>query len=169
VTQSGGTIAVESEVGRGTAVHVLLRREPAPAEAEPDAPTAAAPARGHETILLVEDQAEVRAVSRAALTRHGYRVLEASYGEEALAIALRDDAAIDLMLTDVVMPGMSGRELATRVLAHRPGLRVLFASGYAEDVIAHHGVLESGVAFIQKPFAADGLLRRVRALLDDAG
>jgi CheY-like chemotaxis protein len=122
---------------------------------------------GNETILLVEDQSEVRAVARAALTRHGYTVLEASQGEEALQIEQDHHERIHLLLTDVVMPAMSGRELAQRLLQRRPDVRVLYTSGYTDDAIVHRGVIESGVAFIQKPFTPTALLRKVREVLDE--
>ncbi len=116
--------------------------------------------------MLVEDQPEVRWVARAVLTRHGYTVLEASQGEEALRIAQDHHAQIHLLLTDVVMPAMGGRELARRLLQRRPDVRVLYTSGYADTGIVHHGEVESGVAFIQKPFTPDGLLHKVREVLD---
>ena len=124
---------------------------------------------GCETILLVEDQPEVRAVASAALSRHGYTVLEASQGEEALRIAQEDDRHIDLLLTDVVMPNMSGCELARRLTDRRPDMRVLFASGYTDEAIVRHGAIEPGVAFIQKPFTPASLLRKVREVLDASG
>jgi two-component system cell cycle sensor histidine kinase/response regulator CckA len=166
VTQSGGSVSVESELGRGTTFEVLLPRSFQPTERRAPAPPRLAWPGGTETILLVEDQDEVRAVTRAVLSRHGYTVLEASGGEGALQIALDHDVSIDLLLTDVIMPGMSGGDLARRILADRPRLGVLFASGYTDDAIMHHGVLDSGVFFIQKPFTPESLLRKAREVLD---
>jgi PAS domain S-box-containing protein len=166
VKQSGGSIVVNSEPELGTTFKIFLPR------AEPVAPVAGAPPQtsrapgGIETILLVEDQPEVRGVAHAALTRQGYTVLEASHGEEALQIARHNDEEIHLLLTDVVMPGMSGPELAERVLQRHPRIRVLYTSGYTDNAIVHHGVIESGVAFIQKPFTPASLLDKVRAVLD---
>jgi PAS domain S-box-containing protein len=169
VTQSGGSVSVESELGRGTTFEVVLPRSFQPADRRAAAPPRLAWPGGTETILLVEDQDEVRAVTRAVLSRHGYTVLEANGGEGALQIALDHDVSIDLLLTDVIMPGMSGGDLARRILADRPRLPVLFASGYTDDAIMHHGVLESGVFFIQKPFTPESLLRKAREVLDATG
>ncbi|HEX9365174.1 MAG TPA: response regulator, partial [Vicinamibacterales bacterium] len=124
------------------------------------------PVGGTETILLVEDQPEVRAVIRNALARYGYVVLDAAGGPEALAMLEKFDGEVHLLLTDVVMPGMSGRALADWLLVSRPSLRVLYTSGYTDDTIVHHGVLEAGIAFIQKPFTPSVLLKRVRDILD---
>jgi PAS domain S-box-containing protein len=166
VKQSGGSIWLYSEEGQGTTFKIYLPR----AERTNDEPLAAPLVRGvpvgNETILLVEDQAEVRSVARAALTRQGYTVIEATRGDEALDIVLHDPAPIDLLLTDVVMPGMNGRALASLIVAQRPAIRVIYTSGYTEHAIVDHGVLEMGVAFIQKPFSPEGLLRKVREVLD---
>jgi DNA-binding response OmpR family regulator len=121
---------------------------------------------GTESILLVEDEESVRELIAEALRAQGYNVLVAGNGQEALALAAPANCHIDLMITDVVMPGMSGRELATRLAQSRPGLRVLFLSGYTEDAIVHHGVLDPGTAFLQKPFSLDALACRVREALD---
>jgi PAS domain S-box-containing protein len=164
VEQSGGHIAVTSEPGRGTTFKVYLRRtDRAVVPSVVPAPFAR---RGSETILLVEDDPQVRAVARAILKRAGYRVLEAANGGEALLMAQDPSAAIHLMLTDVVMPRMSGRELAEALSAQRPGMKVVFMSGYTDDAIVHHGVLEGGVAFLHKPFTPDALLRKMREMLD---
>jgi two-component system cell cycle sensor histidine kinase/response regulator CckA len=165
VTQSGGSVSVESELGRGTTFEVLLPRSFQPAEHRAAAPPTSAWPGGTETILLVEDQDEVRAVTRAVLSRHGYTVLEANGGDGALQIARDPDVSIDLLLADVIMPGMSGGDLARRILAERPRLCVLFASGYTDDAIVHHG-LDSDVFFIQKPFTPESLLRKTREVLD---
>jgi len=119
-------------------------------------------------VLLAEDEAPVRAVARQVLERHGYTVLEAPSGEAALDVARRYSGAIHLLLTDVVMPGMSGHDLAKRLAALRPEVRVVYMSGYTDDAITRHGVLEPGLAFVQKPFTPDAIARKVREVLDAA-
>jgi two-component system cell cycle sensor histidine kinase/response regulator CckA len=166
VKQSGGSIFVYSEPGRGTTFKIVLPSADVAAEVALVQPHTVRALDGHETILLVEDQPEVRAVARVALTRHGYTVLEASQGDEALRIERDHHERIHLLLTDVVMPAMGGRELAQRLLQRRPDIRVLYTSGYTDDAIVHHGVIESGVAFIQKPFTPTSLLHKVREVLD---
>jgi two-component system cell cycle sensor histidine kinase/response regulator CckA len=166
VQQSGGNIWVYSEPGKGSTFKVYLPR----VDAEVDAPkpqTAPKTLRGTETILVVEDEEQVRAVVLSILRRHGYRVLPAQHAGEALALCERHDGAIDLMLTDVVMPQMSGPELAKRVRVARPEMRVLCMSGYTDDSIVRHGVLETGVAFLQKPITPASLARKVREVLDE--
>jgi DNA-binding response OmpR family regulator len=117
-------------------------------------------------VLVAEDEAAVRGVARQALSRHGYTVLEAPSAEAALDVASRHSGKIDLLLTDVVMPGMSGRDLARRLADARPGLRVIYMSGYTEDTITRHGILEPGLVYVQKPFSPEALARRVREVLD---
>jgi two-component system, cell cycle sensor histidine kinase and response regulator CckA len=124
------------------------------------------PATGSETILLVEDQAPLREITRELLLEHGYRVLDAAGPDEAVEIAGRETDTIHLLLTDVVMPRMNGRALASALVATRPTLRVLYMSGYTADIIAHSGVLASDIALLHKPFTTLGLLGSVRAALD---
>jgi hypothetical protein len=165
VQQSGGTVWVYSEPGRGTTFKVYLPRVEGPAESIlPTAPPATL--RGSETVLLVEDDDQVRAVAGGILRRHGYRVIEAHEGGEALRLAGEHAGTIRLLLTDVVMPGMSGTELARQLAQKCPAMRVLFMSGYTDDSIVRHGVLEASMAFLQKPFTPEVLTRRVREVLD---
>ena len=121
---------------------------------------------GTETILVVEDEATVRGFTRTVLERQGYRVLDAEEGMEALRIASEFPDSIELMITDVVMPRMSGRELAERITALIPDLKVIFLSGYAEDAVAHHGVLDDNINFLAKPYNRDDLLTLIREVLD---
>ncbi len=167
VKQSGGFIWVYSEVGHGTTFKLYLPRVQELAErASQPAQTPARAARGTETVLVVEDEAPVRSVARQVLERHGYTVLEAPSAEAALDIATRYSGAIHLLLTDVVMPGLNGRELATRLADLRPDARVIFMSGYTDDAVTRHGVLEPGSAYVQKPFTPDAIARKVREVLD---
>jgi two-component system cell cycle sensor histidine kinase/response regulator CckA len=169
VKQSGGSIYVYSEPEQGTTFKIFLPCADHMADEVQVGSSALRVLGGSETILLVEDQPEVRSVTRAALTRRGYTVIEASQGEEALQIVEGHPGTIHLLLTDVVMPAMGGRELARRLLHRRPHLRVLYTSGYADTAIVHHGVVESDVAFIQKPYTPDSLLHKVREVLDSPG
>ena len=167
VQQSGGFVEVTSEPGEGAAFRVSLPRvegevaAPAPAE-EPAAPLAA----GTETVLLVEDEPVVRDLLHEVLETTGYHVLEAADGVEALALAGAHEGTIDLLLTDVVMPKMSGRELVERFHTARPDTKVLYTSGYTAGAIAEKGVLEPGTEFLQKPFSFADLTQKVRAVLD---
>ncbi|MBI2678389.1 MAG: PAS domain S-box protein [Candidatus Koribacter versatilis] len=167
VKQSGGDIWVYSEIGVGTTFKVYLPRVDAPAEAVPGRAVPVAHREGGtETVLVVEDEAGVRALVRKFLERSGYRVLEAASGDQALAMAEKERGKIHLLLTDVVLPRMSGSELSKRLVQARPEMRVLYMSGYTDDAIVHHGVLSAGAAFVQKPFTADSLARKIREILD---
>jgi CheY-like chemotaxis protein len=192
VEQSGGSVTVETAVGRGTTFRIYLPQVEASAPAAPPAarPAPAPPARVQpepvraaaaplepaivsevvpqraETILLVEDALRVRAVVREILEMNGYNILEARHGVEALEISERHRGPIHLMVTDVVMPQMSGRELAQRLQPVRPDMKVLYMSGYTDDAIVRHGVLGAGIAFLSKPFTPDALALKVREVLD---
>jgi PAS domain S-box-containing protein len=196
VEQSGGSVTVETELGRGTTFRIYLPQVEASAPAAPAAAPAARPApaaappapapepvraavaplepaivsevvpQRAETILLVEDALRVRAVVREILEMNGYNILEARHGVEALEISERHRGPIHLMVTDVVMPQMSGRELAQRLQPVRPDMKVLYMSGYTDDAIVRHGVLGAGIAFLSKPFTPDALALKVREVLD---
>jgi nitrogen-specific signal transduction histidine kinase/CheY-like chemotaxis protein len=163
--QSGGAIGVYSEAGRGTTFKVYLPRADGSGPEEGDRPEAAATPRGNETVLVAEDEGPVRVLVGEVLRAYGYGVLEANDGAEAIRVAEGNAGPIDLLVTDVVMPGMSGRALAQH-LALRPSLKVLYVSGYTDDAVVRHGVLEAETAFLQKPFRPDDLARKVRAVLD---
>ena len=164
VKQSGGYVMVQSEVGQGTSFQIYLP------QVEGDVETNAAPAPdaasgGSETILLVEDEESVRQLVRDTLSTKGYKVLEADSGEAGLAAADAHKGKIDLVISDVVMPGMSGRDLVKNLSKTRPETRVLYLSGYTEDAIVSDGSIESGTAFLQKPFSLLSLSRKVREVL----
>ena len=166
VTHSGGCITVDSRVGRGTTFRVYLPRVDLPALAPECGPASSGAPRGTETILLVEDEADVRALAREILTEGGYVVLEGRDGAHALAVGACHDRPIHLLLTDVVMPYLGGREVADRLQAIRPETRVLFTSGYTDDAVIRHRVSRSQTPLLEKPYSADTLLRAVRRALD---
>jgi CheY-like chemotaxis protein len=174
VKHSGGWIEVSSQIGRGSTFRVYLPRTAAPVEKPGDAPDGG-PGRqpadrvpsgpNSEIVLVVEDQSEVRRMVLAILRQNGYRLLEAADGTEALSLSESYDEPIDLLITDVVMPGMNGRELADRMLRQRPALKVLYISGYTADVLAPQGVLDPGVAYMAKPFSPRELSCKIREVL----
>jgi len=166
VKQSGGYVWVYSEVGRGTAFKIYLPRiEDAVETVEPGVAPART-VRGSETILLAEDDNRVRALIRSTLQANGYTVLEAHHGKHAIQVCEQHAGPIHLLVTDVVMPEMSGRELAERLKPSHPNIKVLFMSGYTDKAIVHNGELDPGIAFLQKPFTPDVLARKVREVLD---
>ncbi len=165
VEQSAGFIDVESSLGASTSMKIYLPRMEAAATPQAETRPARNLPGGTETILLVEDEQGVRSLARCALESRGYRVLEAGNGLEALEVHAAYDGEIHLLLTDVVMPQLGGRELADRLVAKNPQTSVLFMSGYTDDAIVRHGVMEDGVPFLQKPFTPDALGRKVREVL----
>ena len=166
VEQSGGAVAVESEPGAGTVIRISLPWIADTAhECAPEEPDASVPG-GTETILLVEDETAIRNLTQRLLTGAGYVVIEAGHGAEAMELLAGHAGTIDLLLTDVVMPGMNGRELASRVLNTHPGVKVLFTSGYTDDAILRRGVLGDLRRFIPKPYTPLQLRRKVRDVLD---
>ncbi len=165
VSQADGHLHVRSAVGQGTTVEVCFPRRPEAAQ-QPRPAVAAPAAGGTETVLAVEDDPLVREITARALRSGGYRVLVAGSGAEALETADRLQGRLHLLVTDVVMPGLDGRALADELRRRNPEVRVLYVSGYTQDVISHHGVLDSGVELLPKPFTSGALLAKVRAVLD---
>jgi len=166
VKQSGGHVEVDTAVGRGTTFRVYL---PAAAAAAPSAAGGSnfgALPRGTETVLVVEDEPGIRSLTRLLLTRLGYTVLTAADADEAAAVARGAARAPDLLLTDVVLPGVGGRVVAERLRRELPGLKVLFMSGYTNDEVLRHGVAADQLDFVAKPYRTDELARKVRAALD---
>ncbi len=166
IKQSEGHIEVESAPGQGTAFHVYIPQVIEPARPTMHAMPRPELLRGTETVLLVEDDDVVRGLMRTVLERHGYTVLEASQGIEALQLSSQHQGPLHMLLTDVVMPHMNGRQLYSQLAAHRPGLKVLYMSGYTGGAIAHLGELEPEAAFLQKPFPAEALARKLREVLE---
>ena len=172
VKQSGGHIWLYSELGQGTSFKVCFPRSEdpvSPASTDRQRDQLAAAHGGDETILLVEDDAQLRTLARTILVRYGYQVLDAPNAAEALVLSARFSGEIALLLTDVVMPQMGGRELARQLVGTRPNTKVLYMSGYTDNSVVHHGILDPGVSFLQKPITPEILARRVREVLDAAG
>ena len=167
VKQAGGHIWVYSEPGRGTTFKVFLPRSEQEEEVDTAAETSPVTSlAGSETVLVVEDEPVVRSLAVRALVDQGYRVLQAADGSGALTVSRAYDGELHLLVTDVVMPGMNGKELADRLAVERQGLRVLYVSGYTDHAVVRHGVLEEGIAFLSKPFDLRELTRTVREVLD---
>jgi CheY-like chemotaxis protein len=166
VKQSGGFIWVDSAPAQGARFTIDLPWVDAPTAAIDGAGLSARLPKGTETILVVEDEKAVRRLAREVLASRGYTVLEASHGEEALRVVAKHVGPIDLMVTDVVMPRMNGRELVDRLIPIRPGMKVVYMSGYTDDAVVARGVETAGLTFLQKPFTLDVLARTVRAVLD---
>jgi hypothetical protein len=163
VTQAGGTLRIYSEPGLGTALEILL---PVTERAAALEPPPAEPVRGSgQTVLIVEDESALREVTRRLLSRNGYLVLAAAGGQAALDLAARHPGGIDVLLTDVIMPKMQGREVAERISARQPGVRVLYMSGYTQGLLGDQGVLEAGVQLIEKPFTEQDLLAKLNVIL----
>jgi len=166
VKQSGGNIWVYSEPGQGTTFKIYLPWVDESPKVDKKRDVIGELPRGSETVLVVEDEEEVLKVTVEILRRQDYKVFEASQGGDALLICEEYEDPIHLMVTDVVMPRMSGSELAKRLEPLHPEMRVLYMSGYTDNAIVHHGILEEGVNYLQKPFTVDSLARRVREVLD---
>jgi CheY-like chemotaxis protein len=169
VKQSRGHIRVDSEPGRGTTFGLFLPRLDEQVAAPERKRKRVAPPRGSETILLVEDEDVLRRLGRRVLELGGYSVLEAREGREALHVCEEHEGPLNLVVTDVVMPRMGGRELAEQIARTSPDTKTLYVSGYTDDVVVRNGVLEKGTAFLQKPFTPSALLAKVREVLDTNG
>jgi CheY-like chemotaxis protein len=168
VKQSNGYIEVHSELGTGTVFRIYLPCVQAEASEQATSEAPVHEIAGDKTILLVEDEAQVRNLTGRILRTLGCRVLEAPDGSEALRIAQEYEGGIDLVITDVVMPKMSGKALVTMLESIRPGIKSLYVSGYTDDEIVNHGILDSRVAFLQKPFTLDSLTSKVAGLIQSA-
>jgi CheY-like chemotaxis protein len=166
VKQSGGYIWVESKPRQGASFQIFLPRVAESAAEIPATTSADGAIGGSETILLVEDSQPLRKLTQSFLESHGFRVLVAKDGEEAIKVATQHSGKIDLLFTDVVMPGMNGRAVAETLLPRQPGMRVLYTSGYTDSFVARHGVLEEGMVLLHKPFTEEVLISKVREVLD---
>jgi two-component system cell cycle sensor histidine kinase/response regulator CckA len=169
VKQHRGGINFSSELGAGTTFRLYFPRAQATTAKAPEVPAREALPRGTETVLLVEDEASVRSLVRTMLEMLDYKVLTATQGEDAVELASAHAGVIDLLVTDVVMPGMNGRELAESLRAGRPEMKCLFVSGYTRDVIAQRGILEQGIHLLSKPFSIAELAASIRSVLDGRG
>jgi DNA-binding NtrC family response regulator len=166
VKQSGGNIWVYSELGQGTTFKIYLPRELSARVTSSRLRAIPEPAKGTETILLVEDEEAIRKVAKRSLEAAGYKVLTAGAGDEALLVSSQYAGKIHLVLTDMVMPRMSGKALAQELVKMRPTVKVLYMSGYADNAFVHHGVVDDGMQFIGKPFTGTELAHKVRNVLD---
>jgi len=166
VSQSGGHIWVYSEPGKGTAFKIYLPRVQASPDTVRGLPARSGSRAGTETILLVEDDEAVRRATARVLRRAGYEVIAAGSGADAIAALAEYEGPLDLLITDVVMPGMTGPQVADRLRESSPGLRVLFVSGYSDEVVVRQGLAGAGQNYLEKPFVVDVLLERVREVLD---
>ena len=166
VKQSGGRIAFSSERGKGTTFRIYFPRVAQDGAMSPPLPTNSEAARGSETVLVVEDEDLVRKLVRTILESRGYAVLDAHGGDEAFQVCRNHQGPIHLLITDVVMPRMNGKEVAERLQSIYPEMSVLYVSGYTASAIDQHGVLEAGIRFLQKPFTPLVLANQVRELLD---
>ena len=164
VMQSEGYIWVQSEYKKGTTFKLYFPQSEEKEKQQENDPQKQESNGGHETILLVEDEEAVRKITKEVLKKYGYAVIDAGSGIEALQ---KTHIHIDLLVTDVVMPEMNGKELSEKLLELIPGLKILFMSGYMDDTILHHGVLDEGVSFLQKPFSSQSLVQKVRKVLDE--
>jgi CheY-like chemotaxis protein len=167
VKQNNGFINVYSEHGNGTTFKIYFPRHEGASGTPKKEPAVEIYSSRNEVVLLVEDEPSVKEMSKAILEQLGYRVFSASTPAEAIQLAEEHGGAFDLLITDVVMPGMNGRELEKHLHSHYPDLKVLFMSGYTADVIAHRGVLDDGVQFIQKPFSLKGLGTKIREIIEN--